>query len=185
MTNIAVFASGNGSNFQVLAERFPNNVKLVFSDYRNAYVLKRAEKLSVKFDSFELKEFENKVEYEKKIVELLDENKIDLIVLAGYMKIIGSTLLTDYEGKIINIHPSYLPDFAGSPHAIEDSHEAQKGLGVTVHVVDAGVDTGQIIAQETVKFDEDLAKYAENVHDVEYKLYPKVIEKLIEESEKK
>lgn len=178
---IAVFASGNGSNFQVLAERFPNEVKFVFSDHHHAYVLKRAEMLNVEHVSFELKEFVNKAAYENKLVELLERQEIDLIVLAGYMKIIGPTLLEHYKGKIINVHPSYLPDFAGSPHAIEESHAAGFGLGVTVHYVDEGVDTGKIIAQRPVEFDEDLETYERNVHKLEYELYPQIVGKLIEE----
>ena len=118
---IAVFASGNGSNFQVIAEQFP--VEFVFSDHRDAYVLERAEKLGVLSYAFELKEFENKADYEGAIVELLDEHQIDLICLAGYMKIVGPTLLAAYEGRIINIHPAYLPEFPGA-HGIEDAWQA-------------------------------------------------------------
>ncbi|MFC4652241.1 phosphoribosylglycinamide formyltransferase [Lactococcus nasutitermitis] len=177
---IAVFASGNGSNFQVLAEKFPENVTVVFSDHRDAYVLKRAEKLGVLAVSFELKEFATKIDYEQKIVQLLDDNEIDLLVLAGYMKIIGSTLLAQYKGKIINIHPSYLPHFAGSPHAIEESHAAQCGLGVTVHYVDEGLDTGKIIAQRELNYLSNLALYEKSVHELEYQLYPEVIKKLIQ-----
>ncbi|AYG00032.1 phosphoribosylglycinamide formyltransferase [Lactococcus allomyrinae] len=177
--NIAVFASGNGSNFQVLAEKFPNNVKLAFSDHHEAYVLKRAEKLNVPAVSFELKEFINKATYESELVEILEREKIDLVVLAGYMKIIGPTLLKKYGGRIINIHPSFLPNFAGSPHAIEESWEANRGLGVTVHYVDEGVDTGDVIAQVTLPYLENLAEYEQSVHEVEYRLYPDVIEKMI------
>ena len=73
--------------------------------------LERAEKLGVLSYAFELKEFESKADYEGAIVELLDEHEIDLVCLAGYMKIVGPTLLAAYEGRIINIHPAYLPEF--------------------------------------------------------------------------
>lgn len=106
----AVFASGNGSNFQTLAEQFPDQVKFVFSDHHDAYVLERAERLGVAKASLELKEFSSKVDYEKALVEILKDQEIDLILLAGYMKIIGATVLSKYKGKIINVHPSYLPD---------------------------------------------------------------------------
>ncbi|MFK5277814.1 phosphoribosylglycinamide formyltransferase, partial [Lactococcus lactis] len=96
------------------------------------YVLERAERLGVAKASLELKEFSSKVDYEKALVEILKDQEIDLILLAGYMKIIGATVLSKYKGKIINVHPSYLPDFAGSPHAIEESHEAKKGLGISI-----------------------------------------------------
>lgn len=89
---IAVFASGNGSNFQVIAEQF--QVSFVFSDHRDAYVLERAQNLAIPSFAFELKEFENKTAYEQAIVDLLDKHEIDLVCLAGYMKIVGETLLS-------------------------------------------------------------------------------------------
>ena len=84
MKRIAVFASGNGSNFQVIAEEFP--VEFVFSDHRDAYVLERADKFGVLSYAFELKEFDNKADYEAALVELLEEHQIDWVCLAGYMK---------------------------------------------------------------------------------------------------
>lgn len=181
---IAVFASGSGTNFQVLAEQFPEHIKFVFSDHKEAYVLKRAEMMNIEHLSLQLKDFENKIAYETAIVEALEAQAINFVVLAGYMKIVSQTLLNKYKGRMINIHPSYLPDFAGSPHAIEESHAAQKGLGVTVHYVDEGVDTGEIIAQESVEFDPDLENYEKRVHQVEYELYPKVLKQIIEEKHK-
>lgn len=131
MKKIAVFASGNGSNFQVIAEQFP--VEFVFSDHRDAYVLERADKLGVLSYAFELKEFESKADYEAALVELLEEYQIDLVCLAGYMKIVGPTLLAAYEGRIINIHPAYLPEFPGA-HGIEDAWNAGVAeSGVTIH----------------------------------------------------
>lgn len=175
---IAVFASGNGSNFQVIAQQFP--VSFVFSDHRDAYVLERAEKLGVPAYAFELKEFENKAAYEEAIVDLLDQHKIDLVCLAGYMKIISQTLLSAYEGKIINIHPAYLPEFPGA-HGIEDAWSAGVSQsGVTVHWVDSGVDTGQIIKQVRVpRFDDDtLDSFEARIHEYEYQLYPEVLDGL-------
>ncbi|WP_057491833.1 phosphoribosylglycinamide formyltransferase [Streptococcus orisasini] len=175
---IAVFASGNGSNFQVIAEQFP--VEFVFSDKREAYVLERAQNLGVTSYTFELKEFENKVAYEEAIVELLDKYQIDLVVLAGYMKIVSHTLLSAYEGRIINIHPAYLPEFPGA-HGIEDAWNAGVSeSGVTVHWVDAGVDTGQVIKQVRVPrlSDDTLDSFETRIHDAEYQLYPEVLREL-------
>ena len=175
---IAVFASGNGSNFQVIAEQFP--VEFVFSDHRDAYVLERAEKLGVLSYTFELKEFENKADYEGAIVELLDEHQIDLVCLAGYMKIVGPTLLAAYEGRIINIHPAYLPEFPGA-HGIEDAWNAGVDQsGVTIHWVDSGVDTGKVIKQVRVpRLEEDtLDSFEARIHEAEYKLYPEVLDSL-------
>ena len=173
---IAVFASGNGSNFQVIAEQCP--VEFVFSDHRDAYVLERAEKLGILSYAFELKEFESKADYEVAIVELLNEHQIDLVCLAGYMKIVGPTLLATYEGRIINIHPAYLPEFPGA-HGIEDAWNAGvEQSGVTIHWVDSGVDTGKVIKQVRVPrlADDTLDTFETRIHETEYRLYPEVLE---------
>ena len=178
MKKIAVFASGNGSNFQVIAEQFP--VEFVFSDHRDAYVLERADKLGVKSYAFELREFDSKAAYEQAIVDLLEEHQIDLLCLAGYMKIVGPTLLATYEGRIINIHPAYLPEFPGA-HGIEDAWEAGvTESGVTIHGVDSGVDTGKIIQQVRVPrmADDTIDSFEARIHEAEYKLYPEVIREL-------
>ena len=178
MKKIAVFASGNGSNFQVIAEEFP--VEFVFSDHRDVYVLERADKLGVLSYAFELKEFESKADYEAVLVELLEEHQIDLLCLAGYMKIVGPTLLATYEGRIINIHPAYLPEFPGA-HGIEDAWEAGvTESGVTIHWVDSGVDTGKIIQQVRVPrmADDTIDSFEARIHEAEYKLYPEVIREL-------
>ncbi|MEW5562950.1 formyltransferase family protein, partial [Enterobacter asburiae] len=86
-------------------------------------VLERAQNLAIPSFAFELKEFENKAAYEQAVVDLLDKHEIDLVCLAGYMKIVGETLLSAYEGRIINIHPAYLPEFPGA-HGIKDAWEA-------------------------------------------------------------
>lgn len=178
MKKIAVFASGNGSNFQVIAEQFP--VEFVFSDHRDAYVLERAGKLGVKSYAFELREFDSKAAYEQAIVDLLEEHQIDLVCLAGYMKIVGPTLLGAYEGRIINIHPAYLPEFPGA-HGIEDAWNASVDQsGVTIHWVDSGVDTGKIIQQVRVPrlADDTIDSFEERIHAAEYQLYPQVLESL-------
>ena len=175
---IAVFASGNGSNFQVIAEQFP--VEFVFSDHRDAYVLERAEKLGVPSYAFELKDFTSKIDYEKALVDLLDQHEIDLVCLAGYMKIVGPTLLAAYEGRIINIHPAYLPEFPGA-HGIEDAWKAGVDQsGVTIHWVDSGVDTGQVIKQVRVPrlADDTLESFEFRIHETEYQLYPEVLDEL-------
>ena len=178
MKKIAVFASGNGSNFQVIAEQFP--VEFVFSDHRDAYVLERADKLGVKSYAFELREFDSKAAYEQAIVDLLEEHQIDLVCLAGYMKIVGPSLLGAYEGRIINIHPAYLPEFPGA-HGIEDAWQAGVSeSGVTIHWVDSGVDTGKIIQQVRVPrlVDDTIERFEERIHAAEYQLYPQVLESL-------
>lgn len=188
---VAILASGNGSNFEALAHQFqagllPGELIFVFSDHHNAYVLERAQRLNVRAFSFEVKEFENKAAYEKALLQLLQEQEIDLIVLAGYMRIIGQTLLSHYSNRILNIHPSLLPSFPGL-HGIKDAYEyGVKVTGVTVHLVDDGVDTGPIIAQEPVMIlpEDSLESLEEKIHQTEHRLYPKVLRDVLLQSDK-
>ena len=188
---VAILASGNGSNFEALAHQFqagllPGELIFVFSDHHNAYVLERARRLNIKAYSFEVKEFENKAAYEKALLQLLQEQQIDLIVLAGYMRIIGQTLLSHYSNRILNIHPSLLPCFPGL-HGIKDAYEyGVKVTGVTVHLVDDGVDTGPIIAQEPVMIlpEDTLESLEEKIHQTEHRLYPKILRDVLLQSDK-
>ena len=188
---VAILASGNGSNFEALAHQFqagllPGELAFVFSDHHNAYVLERARRLNIKAYSFEVKEFANKVAYEEALLQLLQEQEIDLIVLAGYMRIIGKTLLSHYSNRILNIHPSLLPSFPGL-HGIKDAYEyGVKVTGVTVHLVDDGVDTGPIIAQEPVMIlpEDTLESLEEKIHQTEHRLYPKVLRDVLLQSDK-
>ena len=188
---VAILASGNGSNFEALAHQFqagllPGELIFVFSDHHDAYVLERAQRLNVRAFSFEGKEFENKAADEKALLQLLQEQEIDLIVLAGYMRIIGQTLLSYYSNRILNIHPSLLPSFPGL-HGIKDAYEyGVKVTGVTVHLVDDGVDTGPIIAQEPVMIlpEDSLESLEEKIHQTEHRLYPKVLRDVLLQSDK-
>lgn len=188
---VAILASGNGSNFEALAHQFqagllPGELIFVFSDHHDAYVLERAQRLNVRAFSFEVKEFENKAAYEKALLQLLQAQQIDLIVLAGYMRIIGQTLLSHYSNRILNIHPSLLPSFPGL-HGIKDAYEyGVKVTGVTVHLVDDGVDTGPIIAQEPVMIlpEDTLESLEEKIHQTEHRLYPKVLRDVLLQSDK-
>lgn len=188
---VAILASGNGSNFEALAHQFqagllPGELAFVFSDHHDAYVLERARRLNVRAFSFEVKEFENKAAYEEALLQLLQEQQIDLIVLAGYMRIIGQTLLSHYSNRILNIHPSLLPSFPGL-HGIKDAYEyGVKVTGVTVHLVDDGVDTGPIIAQEPVMIlpEDSLESLEEKIHQTEHRLYPKVLRDVLLQSDK-
>ena len=143
-------------------------------------MLKRADKLGVKSYAFELRDFDSKAAYEQAIVDLLEEHQIDLVCLAGYMKIVGPTLLGAYEGRIINIHPAYLPEFPGA-HGIEDAWNADvTESGVTIHWVDSGVDTGKIIQQVRVPRlpDDTIESFEARIHEQEYQLYPEVLDSL-------
>ncbi|UCZ53793.1 phosphoribosylglycinamide formyltransferase [Bacillus shivajii] len=187
MINIAVFASGSGSNFEavVRAERNGNidgNVKLLVTDNANAFVIERAAPYNIPVYSFNPKLFDSKEAFERKILNKLEEYGIELIVLAGYMRLIGPTLLSHYEGRILNIHPSLLPAFPGLD-AVGQAHDAKvKVTGVTVHFVDHGMDTGPIITQEAVKIDERDSKeeVQRRIQRIEHSLYPATIQFVIE-----
>lgn len=184
---IAVFASGNGSNFQAIAEAIASKqidaiICFLFCDNPKAYVIERAKKMGIPFTVFSPKNYENRAAYETELLKQLEINAVDLIVLAGYMRIIGPTVLMAYANRILNIHPSLLPSFPGR-NSIQDAFEAnKKETGVTVHFVDEGVDTGPIIAQEKVIIlPEDTVDSLEaKIHQVENRLFPQVIQKVIE-----
>lgn len=183
---LALFASGNGSNFQAIAEavlagKIDAEIALLFCDKKEAYVIQRAKTLSIPVFSFTPKDFESKAMYEAELLHLLEEEQVDLVILAGYMRIVGPTLLEVFSNRIINIHPSLLPDFPGL-HGIRDAFSANvTETGVTIHYVDNGVDTGPIIAQEKVEIEpfDTLDSLEEKIHALEHKLFPSVLAKLI------
>lgn len=184
--NLAVFASGNGSNFQAIAKattdgRIRGKIVVLFCDKADAFAMERAERLGIPAVSFSPKEFDNKASYEQNILRYLKKYHVELIVLAGYMRIIGDTLLDAFPNRIINIHPSLLPAFPGL-HGIKDAFDANVvKTGVTVHYIDKGVDTGPVIAQESVIIEkiDTLASLEAKIHQVEHRLYPDVLAKVI------
>lgn len=195
MVNIAVFASGNGSNFEnivtsIHAKQLNSaECRLLVVDKEHAYAIERAKRHGIPYLYVNPKAYPNKAEYECFILSKLKEYQIDLIVLAGYMRFIGEVLLQAYPYRIMNLHPAYLPQFPGA-HSIQDAFDAKVDYtGVTVHYVDEGVDTGEIIYQEKLMIDPDwsLEKLEEQVHALEYQLFPKAIQMIIDkiESEKK
>lgn len=187
VTKIAVFASGSGSNFEAIVEAVINKkiknaeITLLLTDKENIYAIERAKKYNIKTVTHIAKNFETKKHYEKEVLKTLKEEKIDFIVLAGYMRLIGETLLNVYEGKIINIHPSILPAFKGKDAIKMALDYGVKYTGVSIHWVDSGMDTGKIIDQEVVKIDdnENYETLAKKIHKVEHKLYPEVINRIL------
>lgn len=186
MKRIAVFASGNGTNFEALAaaaERgeLPARVALLVCDRPGARVVERAAAHGVETFVFSPKEYASKADYEREIVRRLDAAGVELVCLAGYMRIVGETLLGAYEGRIINIHPSLLPAFRGA-HAIEQALDyGVKVFGVTIHYVDASLDGGRIIAQQAFEYEgHDLAELEARIHAVEHPLYVRTVRRLLE-----
>jgi len=186
-TKIAVFASGSGSNFQALQESIDRGeldakIELLVTDKPNAFVVKRAEQFNIPVFAFTPKNYESKATYESEIVERLREKSVEWIVLAGYMRLVGDTLLSAYPKRIVNIHPSLLPSFPGKDAIGQAMSHGVKVTGVTVHYVDEGMDTGPIISQVAVDVVEgDREATEERIHAVEHKLYTETLKQLFEE----
>ncbi|QED46454.1 phosphoribosylglycinamide formyltransferase [Cytobacillus dafuensis] len=185
MKNIAVFASGSGSNFQAIIDEVKKgelqaNLKLLVCDKPNAFCIERATNEDIPYFTFSAKDYAGKEEYENEILKKLKENKIEFIVLAGYMRLIGPILLKEFEGRIVNIHPSLLPAFPGKDAIGQALNANVKKSGVTIHFVDEGMDTGPIIAQQEVDIDsaETRESLQEKIHEIEHQLYPAVLKKL-------
>jgi phosphoribosylglycinamide formyltransferase-1 len=145
-------------------------------------VVERAEAFGIETLVLSPKHFNSKADYEAAILDFLLEKEVQLIVLAGYMRLIGPTLLKPFASRILNIHPSLLPAFPGL-HAIEKAYDARvKETGVTIHFVDEGMDTGPILAQETIELhpDETLDSLESKIHAIEHRLYPLTIQKVIQ-----
>jgi len=185
MTKIAVFASGQGSNLQALIDasakgELPARIELVVSDRRGCYALTRAEEAAIETLVLSPADYESRSQYEAIILEKLLELQIEYLVLAGFMRLIGPTLLAPYPERIINIHPSLLPLFPGKD-AIGQALAAEvTETGVTIHYVDEGMDTGPIIAQERISVNpgEDRRSLEDRIHALEHRLYPKVLKQI-------
>jgi len=185
--NIAVFASGKGTNFSAIVKevkkgRLSANIALLVSDNMQSLAIERAEVAGIKIALVERKDFSSKDDFEREIVELLKESHIDLVVLAGFMRILGPVLIRAYKNRILNIHPALLPSFKGA-HGIKDAFDyGSKITGVTVHFVDDQMDHGPIVLQEAIKVEENdtLESLEEKIHKVEHKIYSKAIRLYIE-----
>lgn len=182
---IAVFASGTGSNFEAICSatergEIPAEVALMVCDKPLAAVCERARKHNVPSFVFSAKDYASKAEYEQQIVEECQQRGVELICLAGYMRLVGSTLLNAYRGRIINLHPSLLPLYKGA-RAIEQAFEnGDKRYGATIHYVDESLDGGEIISQQSLCYEGDsLEEVTEMIHQLEHKLYTETIKTLL------
>ncbi len=180
---LAVFASGRGSNMLAIHEAIESgilpgvSVALLVCDVPDAPVVGHASERGIQQYVFRAKDYPGKSAYESEIQRVLAFAKIDLVVLAGYMRIIGPTLLAEWEGRMINLHPSLLPEFPGADGIGDAIRAGVRETGVTVHFVDSGVDTGPIIAQSKVPVDLDdtVDSLAVKIHRVEHQLLPETI----------
>lgn len=162
---VAVLVSGGGTNLQALIDYTKNNnanfeISLVVSNKEDAYALKRAKNSNIETEIVLRNEFNNSIEFENKIKQILKENEIDLIVLAGFMSILTENFTSEYPNKIINVHPSLIPSFCGKGFYGLKVHEAAleygvKLTGATVHFVNEIPDGGKIIKQKAVEIKEN------------------------------
>ena len=188
MKKLAVFASGSGSNFEAIQQAILNDeikdaeIVLMVCDKPNAYVIERAKNHNTNTFVFSAKKYSSKNEYETEIVNLLNELNVDLVCLAGYMKIVGEVLLKSYEGRIINIHPALLPSFKGAHGILDAFNYGVKVYGVTIHYVNSGIDEGKIISQKAFEYyGNDILELETMIHKVEHELYPRTINELLKE----
>ncbi|MCI3922823.1 phosphoribosylglycinamide formyltransferase [Paenibacillus sp. TRM 82003] len=189
---VAVFASGSGSNFEAVAHQAANGaggaassyeVALLVCDKPGAYAMERAARLGIPVLAVRPKDYPSREAYEADVVRELRARDIDFVVLAGYMRLITSTLLEAFENRILNIHPSLLPAFPGLRAVEQALAYGAKVVGVTVHYVDGGMDSGAIIAQEALPVEPgDTAETLyPRVQQVEHRLYPAVVRAFAED----
>jgi len=181
---IGVLGSGKGSNFVAIAEacaagELPAEISIVLSDVTDAGILARARERSIEARFISPGKFRTKLDddAEHAFVQVLQEARVNLIVLAGFMRVLKGEFLRAFEGRVINIHPSLLPSFPGLEAWKQAFDHGVKVTGCTVHFVDAGVDSGPIIAQQAVKVEDgDIPeRLHERIHEAEHELYPKCV----------
>ena len=190
MLNIAVFVSGGGTNLQAIIDNIEDGsiskarIALVISNKADAYALERAKKHNIKTKVILKKDFNDRIDYINAQLDILEEHKIDLIVLAGYLSIVPELIIKKYSNKIINVHPSLIPAFSGKGYYGLKVHEEVlkrgcKLTGATVHFVDEGTDTGPIIMQKSVGVEvEDTAESLQKrvMEKAEWIILPKTID---------
>jgi len=179
--NIAVLISGNGTNLQSIIDHIKTgklkcNLAVVISNKADAYGLKRAKKAKIPAYFIDHKDIPRE-EHEKKIIEILKKYKIDLVVLAGYMRILTPNFIRQYKNRIINIHPALLPSFPGTDGYGDTLNYGCKVGGCTVHFVDEGVDTGPIIIQKInpVKENDTLESFKKRGLKIEHQAFPEAV----------
>jgi phosphoribosylglycinamide formyltransferase-1 len=181
--NFAVLASGRGGNLKAIIDAVKKgaikaDLKAVISDKKEAYALVHAREARIPAVFIDPKEFKDRESFDRAVVARLHESKIDFVVLAGYMRLLSDYFIEQYPDKVLNIHPSLLPEFKGM-HAIKKAFDAHVPVtGCTVHFVVSEMDAGPIILQEKVAIDpkDTLESLEEKIHQAEHRIYPKAID---------
>ena len=178
--NGVVLISGNGSNLQSIIDK-ANSIDLticcVISNKTDAFGLKRAAKVGIPFKAIDEKLFNSKLGFDQELIKVIENYQPEVIILAGYMRILSADFISKYFGKILNIHPSLLPKFKGLNTHQRAIDALEKKHGASVHFVTEKLDGGPVIAQDFVRIDstDDAQTLAKKVLDKEHALYPKTI----------
>ncbi|NWF51652.1 MAG: phosphoribosylglycinamide formyltransferase [Nitrospirae bacterium] len=179
---IGILASGRGSNFQsiineVESQRLKVKISLLITDNPLAFAIERAKKHGIEYLVIKPETFKSRDDFYKKIADELKKREVGLVVLAGFMRIVGKPLLMEFPNKIMNIHPALLPSFPGLHGQKQALEYGVKISGCTVHFVDEGMDTGPIIIQAAVSvFEDDTEEsLSERILRYEHKIYPEAI----------
>lgn len=187
MMKLAVFASGTGTNFDAImqaieAGKLDAEVCLLVCDKPQAKVVEKAHNYGVECFAFNPKDYASKQAYDTAILEKCKQQGAQMIILAGYMRIVSDVLLKGYPNRIINIHPSLLPAFKGKDAIGQAFAYGVKVMGVSIHYVNEELDGGNIIAQEAFAVnDMNIVEVTAKTHEIEHVLYPATIQKLIME----
>lgn len=180
---LGVLASGRGSNLQAIidnieAGKLDAEVGVLITDKAEAFALERAKKYNIPGVYVDPKQYTSKSEYERAVVEILAENRVGLVVLAGYMRLVGNVLLQAFPNRIMNIHPALLPSFPGAHGQRDAINYGVRFSGCTVHFVDEGMDTGPIILQAVVPVmqNDNEDALAARIIKEEHKIYSQAIQ---------
>lgn len=178
-TKVGILVSGNGSNLQaIIDEKIAScEIALVISNKPDVYAIKRAQSNNIPVEIINNKNFETREEFERQLIKSLDSRGIELIVLAGFMRVLTPLFVRHYKNRIINIHPALLPSFPGVDAAKQALEYGVKYSGCTVHFVDDGVDTGPIILQAIVGIEDSDTEQTllERIHKEEHRVFPEAV----------
>lgn len=180
---LAVLVSGRGSNLQAIIDQIKEGhllagITVVISDCKEAFALKRAQEEQIPTAFLNPQEYANRAAYDDALGAIINEHQADLVVLAGFMRVLGKSFLARFSNRVINIHPALLPSFPGLHGQKQALDYGVKVSGCTVHFVDEGVDSGPIIAQAAVKVEDDDTEesLSKRILAQEHQLYPQVIQ---------
>ena len=185
--NIAVLCSGRGTNLQAIIDKvksgyIPAKIALVLSDKSDAFALTRAKKAGIETVVLNAKDYKTREDFDKEVIKNLKKRNVELVVMAGFMRLLSPHFIKEYKNRIINIHPAILPSFKGT-HALKDALDyAVKVTGATVHFVDEHLDHGPIILQSCVEVKDGDTEEAllERVHKEEHRIYPEAVKLFVE-----